>query len=128
MSAELQSWFKSLPGKVQREFAKDLKRIADGLAEDIRRAAPVGETGRLKESVRVTRGRKSLELYVEAGGPLTTKEVRGGSGVAYDYALGQEFGNSRTPANPFFYSTYRARRDEVRADIEEAVAQAIAKA
>jgi HK97 gp10 family phage protein len=128
VSAELQSWFKDLPGKVQREFAKDLRRIADGLADDIRAAAPTGETGRLKESVRVTRGKKSLELFVEAGGALTTKEVRAGSGVTFDYALAQEFGTERQPAYPFFYATYRVRRDDVRAEIERAVADAIARA
>lgn len=128
MADDLQSWFKALPGKLQRELAGQLKEIADELASDIRAAAPAGETGRLKESVRVRRGRKTLELYVEAGGDLTTKDVRQGSGVRYDYALAQEFGTQKMPANPFFYSTYRARQSEIRERIDRAVSDVLAKA
>lgn len=127
MPDELQSWFKQLPGKLQRELAGRIKEIADELAEEIRSAAPEGETGALKESVRVRRGRGTLELLVEAGGTFTTKEVRGGSGIPYDYALAQEFGTQWMPAHPFFYSTYRARREDVRRQIEDAVSDVISK-
>lgn len=128
MANDLQSWFRALPYKLQRELAGELKDIADGLADKIRSEAPTGPTGKLKDSVRVRRGRKTLELYVEAGGDLTTKEVRAGSGVAYDYALAQEFGTQRMPAQPFFYSTYRAEQAGIRERIEDAVSDVIAKA
>ena len=65
------SWFKALPSKMQRQLARDLKDIADNLAADIKAAAPV-KTGKLRDSVRVRRGRNTLELYVEAGGADTT--------------------------------------------------------
>lgn len=128
MSKELQSWFKELPIKLQRELAKDLKEIADGLAEDIRRVTPEGETGNLRSSVRVRRGRRTLEYFVEAGGVTTTKEVRQGSGVQSDYALHVEFGTSKMSPQPFFYSTYNERRADVRREVEEAVANALGKA
>lgn len=128
MSDELQSWFQQLPRKLQRELATGLRDIADELAEDIRREAPEGETGKLKQSVRVRRGRGTLELFVEAGGDLTTRQVREGSGVDYDYALGVEFGNQHAPAQPFFYSTYHARRDDVREKIDDLVGDVLSKA
>jgi HK97 gp10 family phage protein len=128
MADDLQSWFVDLPKKLQRELAGRIKDIADELADDIRAAAPEGETGKLKESIRVRRGRNTLELFVEAGGNLTTKEVRGGSGVPYDYALAQEFGTQKRPAQPFFYSTYRARRADIRQEIDDAVSDVISKA
>lgn len=127
MADEVKSWFKQLPGKIQREMASDMRSIADELADLIRSAAPV-KTGNLRESIKVIRGRKTLELFVVAGGDNTQKEARRGSGVVYDYALSQEFGTSRMPANPFFYSTYREHRDEFAKKIEDAVSRAIEKA
>jgi hypothetical protein len=128
MSEELQSWFRQLPRALQRELAAGMKEIADGLADEIRAEAQQGESGRLKESVHVRRGRKSLELFVEAGGDLTTKQVRDGADVDYDYALGVEFGNQHAPAQPFFYSTYNVRKDDVRQQIEDLVAEVVSKA
>lgn len=146
MSEDLQAYLRSMPAKLRRQISRDLERIAEGLADDIRNAAPEGETGRLKQSVRSRRGRHDLEYYVEAGGDLTTKyykrsagyrrEViidgrdnrgiaRGNAGVSYDYALAAEFGTEKQPAQPFFWPTYRARRDEIRQQIEEALAKAL---
>jgi len=146
---EVQSWFKELPGKIQRELAKDLQRIANELSNDIRAAAPV-VTGTLRDSVRVRRGRKTLEYFVEAGGSTTTRQyggsaryqrevvigsgdtqgiARGGSsGKGYDYALGVEFGNTHMPAQPFFYTTYRVRQAQVREEVEQAVLNAVSRA
>jgi len=42
---------------------------------------------------------------VRAGGPTTTKDSPGGP---YDYAIGQEFGNSEHEASPFFWPVYRS--------------------
>jgi HK97 gp10 family phage protein len=128
LSDELQSWFQQLPRNLQRELAGGLREIADELAAAIRQEAPEGQSGRLRQSVRVRRGRKTLELFVEAGGELTTKAVREGADAEYDYALAQEFGNQHQPANPFFYSTYNARRDDVRAQIDDLVEDVLSKA
>jgi HK97 gp10 family phage protein len=148
MADELQSWFKKLPYKLQRELAGRLKDIADDLAEDIKREAPV-KTGALRDSIRVRRGRKSLEFVISAGGPSTTHTyerstgyrrdvvidgrdnrgiARGNQGVTYDYALAQEFGTQKSPARPFFYSTYRAQAPEIRETIEQAVSEVVEKA
>jgi HK97 gp10 family phage protein len=124
---DLQSWFQQLSGKLQREFAGGLKDIANGLADDIREAAPE-KTGALKQSIKVRRGRGTLELYVEAGGDLTTKEVRGGSGQSYDYALADEFGTLHQPADPFFFSTYNARKEDVQKQISDLVDDVVSRA
>src|SRR5438045_3511012 len=88
MADALQSWFKDLPYKLQRELAGRIKEIADDLADDIRRVAPV-KTGKLRASVRVRRGRKSLELYVTAGGPDTTTGLQRSSRYQREVAVGQ---------------------------------------
>jgi len=146
---EVNSWFKSLPGKIQRDLARDLQRIAARLSDDVKAAAPV-DTGALRDSVRVRRGRGTLEYFVEAGGPSTTRgylgrakykrEVvigsgdtegiskGGSSGVSYDYALAIEFGTKNMQPKPFFYFTYRARQDEIRQEIEEVVLNAVRRA
>lgn len=125
MSKELQTWFRQMPMRSKRDLARGIREIANELAEEIREAAPVGSTGNLRSSVTVRRGRNELELYVEAGGSETTKEVREGSGVDYDYALAQEFGTSKMDANPFFYTTYRDVRDEYRQKIADLVAEVV---
>jgi len=122
----LQGWFKALPYKVKRDLAGRMREIAQGLADDIEDAAPE-LSGRLKRTVKVRRKRKELEFEVTAGGDETTKELRAGSGVTYDYALASEFGTAHQEAQPWFYSTYRAREADIREEIEDAVNDAISK-
>ncbi len=128
MADDLQKWFRDLPYKLKRELAGGLRDIADDLADAIRDAAHEGPTGNTKKSVRVRRGRNTLELYVEAGGELTTKQIRQGSGVSYDYTLAEEFGTQKMAAVPFFWSTYRARRDDMRERIDDLVSDVLEKA
>ena len=126
MADDLQSWFRDMPYKLRRELAGRVRDIADDLADDIRAATPV-KTGAMRDSVKVRRGRNELSLYVEAGGPATTKEVRKGSSAEYDYALATEFGTQKEPAKPFFYTTYNARKDDVAQQLQDAVADVVAK-
>ncbi|WP_271572528.1 HK97 gp10 family phage protein [Bradyrhizobium sp. CCBAU 11386] len=124
---ELQSWFFGLPFKLKRELAGKLKEQADELAGAIKAEAPVA-SGKLRDSVKVRRRRNELELEVVAGGQATSKEIRKGAGVDYDYALAIEFGTTEHPAEPFFYNTARERMPDIRDNIEQAVADALAKA
>jgi HK97 gp10 family phage protein len=124
---DVQNWFAGLSYKVKRELAGQLKDIADALAADIKDAAPE-RSGALKSTVKVRRKRNDLDLEVTAGGDETTKEIRAGSGVSYDYALAREFGTTHEDAQPWFYPTYRARQNEIRQEIEDAVSDAISKA
>jgi hypothetical protein len=118
---ELDNWFRQLSYGMKRRLAAGLKDVAERVRDNIEAAAPKGSTGKLKVSVRVRRRRNDLDLVVSAGGDLTTKEVRKGSGEDYDYALGIEFGNEHVAAQPFFYTTWRAMEAEVTAEIEAIV-------
>jgi hypothetical protein len=62
---------------------------------------------------------------VTAGGFDTTKQVRQGTGMAYDYALAVEFGTTKEAAEPFFFSTFREHEDDIRQAIEDAVDEAM---
>lgn len=123
--ADLQVFFDSLSAKVQEKLKRGLRVQAERVRDEIKRMAAVGDTGKLAESVRVEDGRNDLELVVMAGGELTTKELRSGSGVDYDYALAVEFGTSKMDPNPFFYSTWRVMEDDVTAELEKVVAEAL---
>lgn len=123
---ELQSWFSGLSYKLKRELAAKLKEQADDLAQAIKAEAPV-VSGTLRDSVKVRRRRNELELEVVAGGQATSKEIRAGSGVDYDYALAVEYGTTARPAEPFFYNTARELMPEIRDNIEQAVADVLAK-
>lgn len=110
--------------KMRRQIAEAIKAEADRLADAIKAAAPV-KTGKLRDSVKVRRTRNELTLYVTAGGEETTKEVRSGSGVEYDYALATEYGTSKENAQPFFYPTARELEPSIRENIEQAVSEAL---
>lgn len=121
---EIQRYIRDLPFKARRQLAGAIKTEADRLANAIKYQAP-RKTGALAESVKVRRRRNELDLEVVAGGDATTKEIRDGSGVSYDYAMATEFGTSKQPALPFFYSTYRAMRADIERNIETAVRKAL---
>jgi HK97 gp10 family phage protein len=126
---EMQAYFESLPDKVQDELADVLQQQAKRLSDAQRGAlqgqeAAPAETGHLEDSCRVETGDDPLDVHVLAGGELTETDVRDGSGIPYDHALAFEFGNSRQPARPFFWNTYRA----LKPDIDNAISDAIQKA
>lgn len=128
MANELQQWFEALPGNLEAEVADEFAQIVDEeLVGPIRDAARQGKTGNLKASVRKEEGSNEVEWIVEAGGPLTTKNIRDGASAEYDYALAEEFGNSHQPAYPFFYGTARARAQRVHDRVEDLVGRKIDK-
>ncbi len=130
MSDDLDRYFEQLPEKVRQHVSEAVRAEAERLS-DAQRAAlralqqSPDETGRLEESCTVVPGEDELEVIVVAGGDLTIKEIREGSGEDYDYAEAFEYGTSRQPARPFFWNTYDAMRDEIAAKIEKAVNEAI---
>lgn len=110
--------------KVKRRLATVIKAEADKLAAAIKQKAP-RKSGALANSVTVRRRKNDLDLEVTAGGDLTTKEIRKGSGESYDYARAVEFGSVSMPAEPFFFNTYREMAPDIRQNIEDAVQDAI---
>lgn len=127
-AAELVSWFQAMPRNLQRELAGKLRRRVDSARDRLEAAAPAGETGKLKSTVRVRRKRHDLDLEITAGGPETTKEVRKGSSAEYDYAMATEFGNEHVAAKPWFYKTWHGGlRAETLEGIEADVAEVLGK-
>lgn len=122
---DLDAYLSSLPDKLREQLSDVLReqafRLSDAQRAALRALEQSPETGALEASCTVAPGANDLEYIVQAGGDMTTKEVREGSGEPYDYALGFEFGTSHQPARPFFYSTYNAMRDDMQKAIDEAV-------
>jgi HK97 gp10 family phage protein len=122
---DIQDYLNGLPDKLREPLAAVIREQAELLSQAQQEALQALEqsddTGDLEASCVVVSGPSELEVFVQAGGTATTKEVREGSGVNYDYAAAFEFGTSHQPARPFFYSTYNAMRD----DMQQAIADAV---
>lgn len=130
MADDLDAYLKSLPDKLTEQLSDVVREHAERLSQAQREALQAleqspDETGHLEESCVVVPGSNDLEFIVQAGGPLTTKEVREGSGQPYDYGLGFEFGTSRQAARPFFYNTYEAMRDDMQNAIDAGVSEVL---
>lgn len=123
---DLDEYLNSLPDKIAAELGGVIKAQAERLSDAQRDAlrateAPPSESGDLEASCRVEPGDNPLEYVVMAGGDATTKEVREGSGVGFDYALAYVYGTTRQPARDFFWNTYDALRDDMRSAINQTV-------
>ncbi|MDA9529247.1 hypothetical protein [Bradyrhizobium sp. CCBAU 25338] len=130
MSDNLEAFLEALPDKLTEQLSAVVREQAERLSHAQREALQAleqspDETGHLEESCVVVPGSNDLEFIVQAGGELTTKEVREGSGQPYDYALGFEFGTSRQAARPFFFNTYEAMRDDLQKAIDDGVSEVL---
>ena len=128
MADDLDDYLNALPDRLTEQLSHAVREQAELLSAAQRQALQSleqspDETGDLEESCTVVPGKDDLEFIVQAGGPLTTKDIREGSGVPYDYAVGFEFGTSHQPARPFFYSTYNAMKDDMQDALNEAVSE-----
>lgn len=125
MADDLEHYLNSLPDKITEHLSDVLReqafRLSDAQRAALQALEQSPETGALEASCTVAAGANDLEYFVEAGGDMTTKEIREGSGEPYDYALGFEFGTSHQPARPFFFNTYEALRDDMQAEIDSAI-------
>jgi hypothetical protein len=130
MADDLDEYLQSLPDKLTEQLSGVVREQAERLSQAQREALQSleqspDETGHLEESCQVVPGENELEWLVQAGGPLTTTEVRDGSGVPYDYALGFVYGTSRQPARDFFFSTYNSLRDSMQEEINDAISEVL---
>lgn len=114
-----------LKTEVRDEAIGGVLEQALALAGVMRQLAPQGPTGNLKRSVRAEVGNKPTTALVKAGGALTTREVRSGSGVPFDYSLAVEFGTHEQHAQPFFWPTYRLTKKRARRAIKRRITKAI---
>lgn len=86
--------------------------------------APVDD-GDLRDSIRTEPGAHPLQILVTAGGEATTRPVRNGADVDYDYALGVEFGTVEQDPQPFFYGPFRLLKRRVVGRVTRAGRKAI---
>jgi HK97 gp10 family phage protein len=110
----------ALPREIRRDIFAAVERGAELMKADMQARVPV-KAGALLNSIRTEPDASRLRVTIRAGGPATT------TAHGYDYALGTEFGNEDTPAQPFFWPAYRAKRRSVRAGIKRAMRAAIEK-
>ena len=129
MADDLQQYLEGLADDIREPIAAALREQAEMLSEAQRATLRSlerfpAETGALEDSCTTAPGANDLEVIVQAGGDGTTDDVRAGSGVPYHYAEAFEFGTSHQHARPFFYSTYREKRDDMQAAISAAIEEA----
>lgn len=122
---DLEEYLDSLPDALADQLAGVIREQAERLSAAQRARLkeleqPPEDTGDLEQSCTVIDGANDLEVIVVAGGDLTTKEIREGSGVEYDYALAFEYGTSKQPARSFFHSTYNEMKDDMQENINDA--------
>ncbi|MFN3585191.1 HK97 gp10 family phage protein [Phenylobacterium sp.] len=138
---------RALPPALTEALEDQLDTEARDLAAAVKRAAPVGETGKLRDSVRVEQGDHPLSQAVVVGDtPETRKKIRkgvrdadfeaarltGGNKGEYDYPFGVEFGHrapdgTHVPAQPFLFPTYRARKKAMRRRLKARARKVIRK-
>jgi HK97 gp10 family phage protein len=117
---------RKIPPAIRKSQRVEILAAARDLVAAQKAVAPVDD-GTLRDSIRLEDASSAdrIAIKVKAGGPTTTKSVRAGVQASYDYAMGAEFGTSVTPAQPFFYGPYRARRKQFRRKRDKAAREAI---
>lgn len=127
---ELQEYFDGISDDLREQLSGVIRDEAEKLSAAQRarlkelQQSP-DETGDLEASCVVVEGANELEWIVQAGGGMTTGDIREGSGMDYDYAEGFEFGTSKQPARPFFWSTYREMKDDIATNIADAASEVL---
>jgi HK97 gp10 family phage protein len=102
-----------------RKLIDAIEKEANDLAEAMRRRVHV-KRGELRDSIRVESGKSPFVLWVKAGGSATTNN-------GYDYAMATEFGTHKEHAQPFFWNTYRARAQAIKARLDAVIMESIAE-
>lgn len=130
-SQELENYLNDLPDQLREKLSDVLReqafRLSDAQRQALQGLEQDPETGALEASCTVAAGANDLEYIVQAGGDMTTKTVRDGSGVQYDYAEAFEYGSRHQEARPFFWPTYRAEKDDINKAIQEVIDEVLSE-
>jgi HK97 gp10 family phage protein len=116
----------NIPPAVKAAAMNSLVRQGELLMTAMRGAVPV-EHGALRNSIRMEVDDSIFRITVMAGGKATTRPVRAGTTVTFDYALAQEYGTERMKENPFFWPMYRLLKKSRRRAVKAAMTRAIKK-
>lgn len=115
----LQRRLAKIPMDVRAAAATEALLGALALSEAMKQVVPV-DTGKTKSTIRVERGKRGDRFYVKAGGSATTE---GG----FDTATASEWGTQKEKAKPWFYSTWRRNKKQIRAGLEHEIKKAVRK-
>ena len=88
-------------------------------------AAPSGDKGALKKSVRMQTKLSGMQITIRAGGRQTLSAQARAAARRYDYSIGVEYGTKGVSAQPFFWPTYRKGRDQVTDAIHNALRRSL---
>jgi HK97 gp10 family phage protein len=119
----IKAQLEGVAAKCERPVIDALITQAALVASEIKALAPIDQTSKtLKDSVRVeegkSTGKRAYVVKIKAGDTVTNA---GG----YNYARAVEFGTQKSPAHPFFFPIWRARRKGVRQVIRKAIKLAV---
>lgn len=114
-----------LPMAAKKAAQAALDKSADELVAAQRSLVP-RDSGKLAASIH-WEATDELTRTITAGGEATMHTDER-SGIAYDYAFGQEFGTTRQPAQPFFWPAYRLTRKRIRGRINRAISKGVKEA
>lgn len=115
---------KELRQEVHDEAVAELNAQGDELVRLMILAAPEDE-GNLSHSVRKIPGKSDTQIRILAGGRLTIRPSV--SSKPFDYARADEFGTVKMTAKPFFFPTYRLRKNKMRSAMKRKLTASIKK-
>lgn len=120
---------KAIPSEVRKALKAQNAVNAAELVQTIVGFVPKDD-GALAASVRHQDVSDSTRISqrVESGGAATTRPVREGADATYDYALAQEYGTGKMPANPSFWPAWRLKRRRFKTRMSRAAKKAVAAA
>ncbi len=109
-----EAWVDNLPKAITTEMRAAVEEAANEVADAMRRIVAVDQ-GDLRESITVTMDETALKATITAGGRKAF------------YARFVEYGTKAKPAQPFFWGSWRARRQAIKRRLSAAFRKAFKK-
>lgn len=130
MSAQrdrLRRRLEAIPKATVAAVTPAMRKAAEGMADTMRQLAPE-DTGDLKASIAVTPAGQATPAYSQPGGSMVVPDnavaiTAGNTEVRYPHLV--EYGTSKVPPHPFFWTAFRLHRKKAASAIKRAVAKAV---
>lgn len=117
----------NIPKEIREKVMVTQIEIANDLATKMKGLAPV-ESGRLRDSIAVTKEGQTTPNHSQPGGKVTVPEgavmvTAGNSGARYVALV--EFGHDTAEAVPFFVPVVRSNRKAIKAKMKRTINKAV---
>ncbi len=117
----------AIPKAVRQQCEPALIKSANELANSMKDKAPK-RTGRLADSITVTKPNETTPPYSQPGGSATAEELEaivtvGNSDVRYPHLV--EYGTSKMPAQPFFWPSARELQKRIKGRLKRTIKKAV---